>query len=205
MTLATLARSASAPPSAADLETRILDAALVLIARWGLTKTAVADIAREAGCARATVYRAFPGGRVELFEALGHRELTRAATTVAAAIDAADDLGAAVAGGLCAAATALRDHDAAQFVVTHEPGLLVPVLGFHHVDLVYQLAVTVFAPRLERFTTPAAAAWAAECAARAFVSLVFTPSPDLDLTDVTHARSVVDRFILPSLVPASAT
>ncbi len=69
----------------------------------------------------------------------------------------------------------------------------------------YQLAVTVFAPRLERFTTPAAAAWAAECAARAFVSLVFTPSPDLDLTDVTHARSVVDRFILPSLVPASAT
>ena len=43
-----------------ELEERICDAALTCVARWGLTKTTLEDVARQAGCGRATIYRHFP-------------------------------------------------------------------------------------------------------------------------------------------------
>ena len=51
-------RSAGRPPRRRG---RIRDAALVCIGRFGLAKTTVDDIAREAGCSRATLYRYFDG------------------------------------------------------------------------------------------------------------------------------------------------
>src|SRR5829696_9858019 len=45
----------------APTSTRIRDAALVCIGRFGLAKTTVDDIAREAGCSRTTLYRYFDG------------------------------------------------------------------------------------------------------------------------------------------------
>ena len=45
----------------APVDLRIRDAALVCIGRFGLAKTTVDDIAREAGCSRATLYRYFDG------------------------------------------------------------------------------------------------------------------------------------------------
>src|SRR4051794_15964085 len=44
-----------------ETETRILDATLACISRVGLNKTTLDDVAREAGCSRATLYRYFPG------------------------------------------------------------------------------------------------------------------------------------------------
>ena len=46
-------------PVSTDL--RLRDAALVCIGRFGLAKTTVDDIAHEAGCSRATLYRYFDG------------------------------------------------------------------------------------------------------------------------------------------------
>ena len=48
---------------------RVLDAALTCVARVGLAKTTLDDVAREAGCARATVYRCF-SGKQQLLAAL---------------------------------------------------------------------------------------------------------------------------------------
>ncbi|MEA2588672.1 MAG: hypothetical protein QOH66_1599, partial [Actinomycetota bacterium] len=47
----------------ATQEQRVIDAALRCIARWGIAKTTLDDIAREASCSRATIYRLFPGGK----------------------------------------------------------------------------------------------------------------------------------------------
>ncbi len=55
---------------------RIVDGALRCIARWGLAKTTVEDVAREAGCSRATLYRAFPGGKDAILAAVAAAELT---------------------------------------------------------------------------------------------------------------------------------
>src|SRR5262245_45253316 len=56
----------AAPPidlTRGSLEDRILAATLRCLGKWGTVKTTLDDIAREAGCSRATVYRTFPGGK----------------------------------------------------------------------------------------------------------------------------------------------
>ena len=51
------------------LETRVVDAMLECIGRWGLGKTTADDVARTAGISRATLYRTFPGGMDVVFDA----------------------------------------------------------------------------------------------------------------------------------------
>src|SRR5579859_3650184 len=51
---------------ATGMRGRIVGGALRCFARYGTTKTTIDDISRETGCSRATVYRAFPGGKDEL-------------------------------------------------------------------------------------------------------------------------------------------
>ena len=67
--------SSSSSPQLAD---RVLDAALACVARVGVAKTTLDDVAKEAGCARATVYRCFPG-RQALMRAVLDREIAAVA------------------------------------------------------------------------------------------------------------------------------
>src|SRR4051812_44144995 len=97
-----------APGAGREVEGRVLDAALVLVARWGVAKTALGDIAKEAGCSRATLYRAFPGGKRHLFLALATRELVTYRAGILDAIDAADELGDALTRALVVAARLLH-------------------------------------------------------------------------------------------------
>lgn len=181
-----------------ELAERLLDASLVLVARWGVGKTSLADVAKEAGCSRATVYRAFPGGKQHLFEALGRRELRSYLLAVLDAVDAADDLEDATTRALVVATRLLRDHDAARFVLDHEPGLLLPFLGFKQVDVLHAHTATVLGPRLERFLPADRAAWLAEWCARLFLSYLFQPDPDVDLAEPADARALLAGLVLPA-------
>lgn len=194
-----------APAPAPGVEDRILDATLVLVGRWGVTKTALADVAKEAGCSRATVYRAFPGGKQHLLETLARRELAAYVAAVVEVIDAAESLEDALTRGLVVATRLLHDHEAAQFILTHEPELAVPFLGFHQVDLLYRATAGAIGPHLERFLEPDRAAWAAEWAARLFISYLFQPPADVDLARVADARQLVVGFLLPAFTPTNPT
>lgn len=180
---------------------RGLDAALALVARWGVTKTTLGDVAREAGVARATLYRAFPGGKDELFRLLAQREVARFLAVVADAVDVAPDLPTALADGIHAAAVHLDGHGAIQFVLTHEPELAVPVLGFGEMDRLLRLVSRAAAPHLVRFF-PAAeadrASWAAEWCARLFLSALVNPTPAWNLTDRAVCARLVDSFLAPA-------
>src|SRR4051812_2672602 len=57
-----------------DLDERICAAAMQCVARRGLRKTTLDDVAPEAVCSRATIYRAFPGGKDVLMAAPARRE-----------------------------------------------------------------------------------------------------------------------------------
>ena len=57
-----------------SLEDRVLDAVKACCERWGMAKVTIDDIAAEAGCSRATVYRLFPGGKDNIYETLRQRE-----------------------------------------------------------------------------------------------------------------------------------
>src|ERR1700730_12748438 len=82
-------------PSAGPLADRVLDAALACVARVGVAKTTLDDVAKEAGCARATVYRCFPG-RQALMRAVLDREVGVLGARVLDAGREADTLAGAV-------------------------------------------------------------------------------------------------------------
>lgn len=184
--------------TANELADRILDATLGLVARWGVGKTSLADVAKAAGCSRATLYRTFPGGKQHLFARLGERELDAYMAAILEAVETADDLGDALTRGLVVGARLLRDHDGAQFVTEHEPELLVPFLGFKQVDVLYAHVSAVAGPHLARFVPEDRARWAAEWAARLFITYLFNPSAEVDLVDVDRTRDLVAAYVLPA-------
>ena len=58
----------------------------------GVTKTTLDDVAREAGCSRATVYRTFPGGKEEVVAAVVDTEVARLFSAIAVAMGAAESI-----------------------------------------------------------------------------------------------------------------
>ena len=60
--------------AADELEQRMVAAAIRCVSRWGLAKTSLDDIAREAGASRATAYRVFPGGKDRWVETVVRHE-----------------------------------------------------------------------------------------------------------------------------------
>src|SRR4029078_913121 len=74
----------SSPTRLLDKGVRIRDAALVCIGRFGLAKTTIDDIAREAGCSRATLYRCSDGSPAILRAAVV-AELDRVASALVGA------------------------------------------------------------------------------------------------------------------------
>lgn len=188
-----------------ELSGRILDATVLLVARWGVAKTSLADVAKAAGCSRASVYRTFPGGKSELFLRLGQRELARYLQGVVVAMDGETHLRDALTAGLVAAADGLERHDGAQFVLRHEPGLLLPFLGFKRVEILYAHTAGAVGPHLERFMSTERARWCAEWGARTFLAYLFDPDPAADLTDRDATRRLIEQFVLPAfLTPATA-
>lgn len=176
---------------------RALDAAVELIARWGVAKTTLGDVARAAGMSRATLYRAVPGGRDELLTLLSRRELARFLAAVTEVLDHESDPAVAMAGGLHAAAVHLEGHAAVRYVLTHEPELAVPVLGFAQLDGLLRVVRRAVAPHLVAHVGDAAG-WAAEWLARLFLSTLVNPTPAFDLTD----RAVCDRLVARYMAPA---
>jgi AcrR family transcriptional regulator len=178
---------------------RILDAALTCIGRVGLAKTTLDDVAREAGCARATVYRCFPN-KPRLLALLVAREAQALHDEVVRVSATSATLGDAVAGVITAAVEMLRDHAALTFVAAYEPELLLPYLAFEREDAVLRTAATLVAPAFTRFVDDVAAERLAEWVARITLSYLVSPSETFDIGDPAHVRALVADFVLPGFV-----
>jgi len=197
----TLAPRGPSPAPAGCLEDRILDAAIACVAVQGVRATTVDDIAREAGCGRATVYRTFPGGRSDLIQRVGLRQIERYATTAEAALAACEDVEGLLVAGITGAARFLDEHGSLRHLVEHEPEVLATQVGFDRIDAVFATVAAFAVPHLRRFLPEARAHEAAEWATRLVVSYLFVPSEHVDLTDETDARRLVQCHLLPGLVP----
>ena len=184
-------------------EERVIDAALRCIARWGVAKTSLDDVAREAGISRATVYRLFPGGKDGLMEAVARAEAQRFFAGVAAAMAAADTLEDVLVAGMAEAGRRVLGHPALAFLMEHEPETVLPHLAFAKLDEVLDAAARVAAPYLEPLLPTADdAARAAEWAARIVLSYACTPGEShVDIADAESVRRLVRSFVLPGLVP----
>lgn len=197
--MVTMMRSDGAPALADDLDARIVTASLRCLARWGLGKTTLDDVAREAGCSRATVYRAFPGGKDVLLDAVIQHELQRFFAALGAELDRADGLEDLVVAAITSATRFLRDHDAIQYLLHNEPAVVLPRLSFERIDDLFALATMFARPYLARYLGEDDIAPTAEWLTRLILSYGLNPSPTVDTTDPDDVRRLVRRYVLPGL------
>jgi AcrR family transcriptional regulator len=200
---------APAPPlrSAADaLEDRLVEAMLRCIARWGVAKTTAEDIAREAGVSRATLYRAFPGGKDVAFEALIRHETARFFDQVATSFEDAPTLEDLLVVGAVEAASFLRSHDALGYVLRYEAERVLPAMAFNRLDRPLAIAAGFLTPHLARFVPDRdRAAEGAEIVVRLLLSFVIDPSPRVDLADPASVRRFVRTYMVPMLTVPPGT
>lgn len=192
--------AAIGPRDPADGSARLVEAALRCVARWGVAKTTLDDVAREAGCSRATVYRTFPGGKEALFAAVVAAELARLELTVALATADADTLDGAIVAAITSVARHIEGHAAFQFLLAHEPELVLPHLAFHELDALLARVAGAGTTLFGRFLGPDEAARLAEWATRIVISYTCSPSAGVQLTDGASVRRLVEAFVLPGLL-----
>lgn len=197
--LAPLDRTA---PRADDLEVRLVEAMLGCISRWGLAKTTADDIARAAGVSRATLYRAFPGGKDVAFEALLRHEAARFFDQVNAELHRSETLEELLVVGAMETAAFLHGHEALGYILRHEPERVLPAVAFQRRGGVLAVATGFVASHLARFAVePEHAIDHAEHVVRLLLSYALDPSPTVDLTDEVSVRRFVGAYLLPVLTP----
>lgn len=179
--------------------TATMDGALACVARWGLAKTTLDDVARASGCSRATVYRQFPGGKTALLEAVVTREIGRLLLACVVPADSADDLEEYLIEVIVTAARYLDRHEALGYLLRHEPETLAPWLAFDRLDAVLAVARAVLVPASLRFADATRAEEAIEWAARMVISDTLTPSPTVQLTRRDDARRLVSTYLGPGV------
>jgi AcrR family transcriptional regulator len=116
------------PPSL-DARSRILDATVGCLGRFGIAKTTVDDAARAAGVARATVYRHFPDGKDQLITESITWAVGRFFTDLAQAIDDAPNFASLLERALIHAHRAVGEHEVLQKVLETDPERLLPQLS----------------------------------------------------------------------------
>ena len=178
---------------------RVVDAALRCLASEGLRRTTVDDVAVEAGVSRATLYRAFPGGRETILMAVVDAETDRLFDAVAAAVAPAEGLGEALVAGLGCAARWLTTHAALERVIFDEPAVVLTHLEFEQLDRTLAHCSRRLAPMLAPWLDADAAARAGELAARVCVSYLLFPGDDVDLGSPGPLERLVERHVLPGV------
>ena len=179
---------------------RLVDGALRCLARQGIAKTTVDDIAREAGLSRATAYRAFPGGKDDILAAVVETEVARLFSYLAVVMGEAHDLEDVLVAGMVESARRLRAHQALSYLLAYEPGAVLPHLTFAGQDRVLLVAGDLAAPFFARWLEPEQASRAAEWAVRIVLAYSSDQTPETDLTDPAATRALVRTFVLPGIL-----
>ena len=178
---------------------RIIDGALRCIARHGVSKTTVDDIARDAGVSRATVYRVFPGGKDEVLRAVADTEVARLFAALGVRMGEADNLRDVLVGGIVECARRIKGTRACATSSIFEPEVILRNLAFPESDRLLLAASGFTAPFLARWMDMEEASRVAEWATRIVLSYTLSPSEDVDLTDPGSTGYLVETFVLPGI------
>jgi len=182
------------------LREKILAAAYACIARYGIAKTTVEDVARESGLSRASVYRTFPGGRDELIREVVAWEIGRFFADLAHTVADARGFEEVVEVALLHAHRAIREHDVLQKLLMTEPERLLPAIN---------VETSRFVPLIAAFAEPYLAQEtlrpgidrreAADYVARMVVSHIGAKGR-WDLDDPEQVKALVRAEILAGIV-----
>jgi AcrR family transcriptional regulator len=184
---------------------RIVDATLRCLARQGLAKTTIDDIAREAAFSRATLYRTFPGGKDAILAAVVETEVARLFSSLAVVMGEAADLEDVLVAGMVESARRLGEHTALAYLLAYEPAVILRHLTFADMDKVLFVAGDFAAPFFARWLSPDEASRAAEWAVRIVLAYSADPAPGTDLADTDDTRALVRTFVMPGILALRTT
>jgi AcrR family transcriptional regulator len=180
-------------------ELRVVDATLRCVARWGVAKTTLDDVAREAEWSRATVYRLFPGGKDAVLETVVAVELERLFAALHDRLTAATDLEDLLVAGMSEAGARITRHPALRFLVAHEPEVILPQISFARAERVLARAASFASPYLAQWLSPEEANRVGEWVTRIVISYAASPSAGVDIADPASVRRLVRSFVLPGI------
>lgn len=182
-----------------DVRTQLLAAAYQCVADRGLGRTTVADVARAAGVARATVYRHFPGGREELLAATVAWEEVRFLVALRDAVAGSADLVTLLMRGLRFARAAVDGHEVLQKVLATEPDRLLPLFSVSDHQVRSLVAGFLLGHLTERPLGDAVdPLWAADELARLVMSYITSPG-QWRYDDDAELEFLVRELLLGSL------
>lgn len=188
------------PSPAAPIESvqaRVVDGARCAYARWGVRRSTIDDIAREAGLSRATVYRAFPGGREAVASAVFEAEVDQVRKLIVDSIG--PDLASTLVNLLTGVGRWFAGHEVLRFMTTHELEVMGPNLAFDGGQRMLAVAAEAMAPALAPFVRDNDLEGACDWLVRLLKSHLFDPSAHVALADTESVRRLVDTFLLPAL------
>lgn len=189
-------------PGDEDLRERIATAALRCFARKGVSRTSIEDVARAAGCARATVYRRFSSKGEIVGEAI-RLEARRFFDALASRLEGASSFEEVFVVCAVTADEFIGGHQVLQVIVEAEPDLLLP-----HVALDAPLVVKVSRDFLQPYVQKLMdegnidvgdSAEIAEWLVRCILGLLLVPSFRFDTGSVDSMYRLASRFIAPCL------
>lgn len=182
-----------------DAESRIADGFMACVGRWGVGKTTVEDIAREAGLSRATVYRHFPGGKSAIAATAWSLDVSKFIAAVTDQILDARSIEDALVVGMTTVVHHFGRHPALNFMRDHEPAEFERLVSFERMDTILLASGTSMAPLLGRFLDPVDSFDVSVWMARILVSYIAEPAAYFDLGSEKDVRRFVRTFILPGL------
>lgn len=178
----------------------MLEGTYECIARRGMAKTTVDDIAAASGVSRASIYRLFPGGRDQVLRETVGWEMERFFVRLGAELGDAVDFAEFLERALPLARRDLSDHAVLQKVLETEPDRLNALITLQQHRVIGAIAA-YFLPLLVRDRDAGIVrpdvdlAQAAEYVARLSLSLISSPGRH-DLADPTEVHRVVHRELL---------
>ena len=184
-----------------DVRARVLEGAYECIARRGMAKTTVDDVAAASGVSRATIYRIFPGGKDEVLRDTVGWEMDRFFLRLGEELGDAADFPEFLERALPLARQELLEHTVLQKVLETEPDRL---NALHHRaaapgDRRHRRLLPApprARPRRRAWSRPTPTSPAvAEYVARLSLSLIASPGRH-DLTDPAEVRRLVRGELL---------
>ena len=178
-----------------SLSDAILDATKQAIERWGVERLTINDVCDTANISRATLYRAFPGGKEVLLEALRVRETETFFTTLRAHAEGETTLEDTIVRCMVVATTELRSDQHLALMLAAEPNEVLSQLTVQGMPRIVRVATAYLMPLLQPHLSRDEAAELVEVLARMVISYFLAPSQQFDFTKESHARAFVRAHI----------
>ncbi len=184
------------------IQRAVFEAALRCFARNGVTKTSIEEIAREAGCSRATVYRHFKSKEAIVAGAI-RWESTKFFAALQDRLREVETFEELFVESAMTADEFIGGHRVIPTIIEGEPELLLPHVALE-APLVVKVSANFLAPYIERLMirndidkdNPVEVA---EWIVRTVLSFLLVPSLRFDLGSKDDMLRLASRYIAPSL------